>query len=350
MRAGSNVVLRVCVAPESLLQEEVSVITVTLHLGKSTCLTLPIISPTYVERQGISDGSSGSGASSTGNRGAKIEESETSTHQKNGKWYATKTVTITNDFGGANSCDLSLGTCNGYVKAAAWDEGGYKAVAALQGNGNTKDEAMQNLNALKVVHTDKLSGGALTLWVVVEDKSGGNWNGKSASITASVPKSPSYDVTAEATNGAIVVSGIHGGKMAADTTNGAITCTSDFDSLDIGTTNGAIECRGSFNSIELATTNAAIDVETASAASGKYSLATTNGAISLKAKNGADYGYDVSGDTTNGKVTIDISGTEPVGEQSSTSKHVRTTNYDSKSIKIKAALDTTNGAIDVGEA
>ncbi|MDD5502324.1 MAG: hypothetical protein PHH26_02540 [Candidatus Thermoplasmatota archaeon] len=297
-------------------------------------------------------GSDGSGSTSIDNAGGVtipsehgtpiIDESAVSTSQDDsGKWHATKTVTITNGFGGADECSLGLDTVNGGILVQAWNEGGYKTVANLEGMGDTEQQAKNNLESLTVTHSDELSGGRISLKTAVDvenslgilpiDIFGNDWQNKCATISACVPQSAFYTVDASTTNGDVAATtSLRGEKFTARTTNGAAICSGGFNSLDISTTNGAIE------------------VEIASAASGAYNLETTNGAISMRVKNNGDYGYDVSCKTTNGMLTIYLSNTETI-EESDTSKHVRTEYYGSREIQIKATLNTTNGAIYVGE-
>jgi hypothetical protein len=304
---------------------------VNLYLDGSSTLTLPIVSPIYTGADGNNSGSASSSKSSSGDRNANIDESTTSASiGSDGKWHAAKTVTITNDFGGASHCDLTMSTVVGYTNAKTWSESGYKFVATLEGKGDSEKEARTNLEALSVIHDDSLSGGTLDLSVTIEN-SQGSWNNQEGDIEAYVPSSPSFTVDAESTVGLIRVSGLHGDKLTADTTTGTINCESDFDSLGLQATTGSI------------------NVEIASKASGNYDISTTTGAISLNVKNMNEYGYDVTADATTGSISINLSNTESVGDQSDDHKHVKTTNYDSKAIKITMDIETTTGTISVGD-
>ncbi|MFP5304808.1 MAG: hypothetical protein ACLGI7_03155 [Gammaproteobacteria bacterium] len=58
-------------------------------------------------------------------------------------------------------------------------------------------------------------------------------------------------------------------------------------------------------------------------------------------------GFDLSGATTNGRVSIDVDGTEAVGTQSETSAHRRTPDYDSRAVQIAVEASTTNGNVSI---
>lgn len=318
----------------------------------------------------------------------QISESETKTSLEGiPNFVATKTVTITNDMSGFGTCFLTLKGVNGQVAVSSWDKSGYSFSVTLKGYGSTPTEAKQNLNDLYVESTDEVSGDALVLKAMGATRS--DWNKKSASIAAHVPASPVYWLYAQTSNaqmeiegikgsviecatsnGQISISGVSAEKISAATSNGQISLVdvsagtaslstsngqitfSRFSSetVSAATSNGKIsgDIKASFATLR--TSNARIDVSVESSGSGRCDLSTSNSDITLKVKNGEDYGYDVSGDTTNGEVTISLSNTEPVGEQSKESKHVRTKNYESKKIRIEADLDTTNGDIEVSEA
>lgn len=301
-----------------------------LYTDGSSTLTLPIISPIYSGASGGGSSNPSSVKSSSSDRNAEIDESATSVSTgSDGKWHAKKTVTITNDFGGASSCGLSLATCNGGIDISSGSASGYTMTASLEGIGGTREEAVRNLNEMDWDHSDSLSAGKLSLDLSITSA---DWQDKCAIITASVPKSAEYSIESITTNGGIECTGLHGTSFIAETTNGGVACSGNFDNLDIGTTNSGIS------------------VQAASAASGTYNLETTNGGITLSLKNTDDYGYDLSADTTNGKVSMDLPGTEPVGEQSDESKHVRTEGYESKKIKVTVAAETTNSNIGVEES
>jgi hypothetical protein len=323
---GSEVVFSIIVRPPGGLLFP-GTMTATIYLEEASTLTLPITYP--IKSQPASSSHSGSAQSSSGDRNAKIEESAVSASVgSDGKWHAAKTVTITNDFGDAEKCSLSFSTCNGGITASSNGESGYRIVASLEGKGTTRDEAIQNLNELEWDHTDSLSGSEISLGLSIASA---DWQDKCASIAASVPKSAEYSIESRTTNGGIESTGLHGSSFMAETTNGEVVCTGNFNNFDIEATNGEI------------------DVKAASSASGTYNLDTTNGEITLSLKNTDEYGYDVSAQTTNGEVSIELSGTEPVGSQSKESKHVKTEGYDSKSIKVKVVVETTNGYVEVKE-
>ena len=72
---------------------------------------------------------------------------------------------------------------------------------------------------------------------------------------------------------------------------------------------------------------------------------TANGEIDVALDGSA--GYDLVADTTSGTVRIDVAGTVAVGEQTATSAHRRSGDYDSRAVKAQIGASTSNGRIDI---
>ncbi len=69
--------------------------------------------------------------------------------------------------------------------------------------------------------------------------------------------------------------------------------------------------------------------------------------VAVRARWGGGRGYDVSADTVNGGISLGLSGAEPVGEQTRTSKHVRTDGFSGADIQTTVTVETVNGGIEV---
>jgi hypothetical protein len=268
-------------------------------------------------------------------------------------YVASKDVTVRNDFGGAPATRVRLATQDGSVKALAGGTGGYELAAHLEGRGKTEADARAALDTLNVLNQDNLSGGLLDIGlqvrfgdppapvkppvplpsVNVQDAQ------RSASIVATLPAGPAADLGAQTTNGEVRVAGLHGPKLAAATTNGALDVAGAWDQAGLRTTNGGVHLDGLVNDLEAHSTNGGIAGTVASQRSCKQVLETTNGSVALAIKD-AGNGYDLRGQTTNGRVTIDVAGAHAAGKET---QHAQTPGFDGKAVQVTLTAASTNG-------
>ena len=287
----------------------------------------------------------GDGAGTAATHGqADRTDSDVTVTREGSQYVARKTVTLTNDFGGASHATMTLKTVNGGVEANAWDDGGYRTVARLSARATSEQEARDNLARLKVTHTDQLSNGRLTLSTVIAFPA--NVNNLGGSLESDVPREPSYILNLATTNGGIGVGGLGGSSVAADTTNGGIDLQSSFNSVTLTTSNGGVVLDGTFNRGTVDTTNGGISGDIRSTASGSWDLETTNGGIDVDF-DATGAGYDAEGSCTNGGIDLSFPGAEAVGTQSRTEKLVRTGGFSSKAIQVTIDASTTNGDVEL---
>jgi len=331
--AGTELALALCVCP----QQASVAYGYALRTDGSSHLELPVVSPVFAD--------AGSTPPPMPQGKPTEERSDVETGQRqDGTWYARRTVTITNGFG-ASEAEVELLTGNGGVDAATWGEDGYRVVARLEGRGDTEQDAEARLEELRVVHRD--DGASVSTVIEAEAD---EWRDKAASIEARLPGTPHYTgLEAGTTNGNVDAVGFRGGDMKLLTTNGALSCEGLVAaSLTLTTTNGGIDCAATVDSLEASTTNGQVVLDMRAAASGAWAVSSGNGQIELTVPEGADRGYDVTGTTSNGLVEFDFQETEPVGEQTRTSKHERTTGFGEREVQTTVGLSTTNGSIDAG--
>jgi hypothetical protein len=298
---------------------------------------------------GIPTGSAPTGAhagSASSHANPAREESGVTVKHDGSSYTATKTVTFSNDFGGAAQADLALSTQNGGLRAHDWSQGGYQALTTLQGRGPTEQAARDALGRLSVTHSDRLASGRLTLQTQGHFPTSfpAQVSG-SIDIALSVPAQPAYRITADSTNGGIQVDGLGGPSLAEHTTNGGIEESGSFNTVSATSTDGGIELSGIANSATASTDNGGIVAELKATASGSYTFGTTNGGMEVTL--GGKAGYDVSADTVNGGVSVHLGGGSNVGSQSPNHKHVQSAGYDSNAIKVVVKASTTNGGIDI---
>jgi hypothetical protein len=277
-----------------------------------------------------------------------------------GGYVASKDVTVRNDFGGAANAKLRLATQNGAIAAAAWSQGGYQLAAHLEGRGKTEQEARAALDTLAVDNQDTLAGGLLGFGLQVKFNEPPaplpvtppvglpqvNTLQRSASIVASLPAAPAEDLGVDTTNGHIRVEGLHGPRLDADTTNGALDVAGAWDAAKLDTTNGGIHLAGLVNDLHADTTNGGIDGTLESQRTCTQSLETTNGAIDVRVKDDG-HGYAIHGHTTNGRVTIDVAGAQASGKDS---QHATTPGFDGEAVQVTLKASSTNGNVEVRSA
>ncbi|MEA3202669.1 MAG: hypothetical protein QOI63_335 [Thermoplasmata archaeon] len=275
-------------------------------------------------------------------------------------YVASRDVTVRNDFGGAPATRVRLATENGNVRAGAWPSGGYQLAAHLEGRGKTEQEARAALDTLAVLNQDSLAGSLLDLGLQVRfndpptplptpvpipvDTSSGLQ--RSASIVASLPAGPAEDLGAQTTNGEVAVAGLHGARLAAQSTNGELAIAGAWDKAELRTTNGGVHLDALVNDLEARSTNGNLGGTVESQRSCKQSLATTNGSVKLAIKD-RGHGYDLSGRTTNGRVSIDVAGAHAEGKDR---QEARTPGFEGEAVQVVLDATSTNGNVELRTA
>lgn len=268
------------------------------------------------------------------------------------QYVARRTVTVVNDFGGADRSHVVLSTFNGAISLQPAQDGGYTFTAELYGRGNSEQEARHALDLLELQNTDDLRGSTLELSFALTANtpaalplpvvmaSGVN-NG--ATYVLHVPPEPAHDIEAGTTNGAIASVGLHGPHFKAGTSNGAIAANGGYDRVEASTTNGGISLSGGvFNDVDAKTSNGAIAASLEPSRSATARLQTSNGAIVVSVPRDDDVAFDITADTTNGRVVIDVEGHDSVDDDHG---EYRSQDWSSAAIRLTLDLDTTNGSI-----
>lgn len=136
--------------------------------------------------------------------------------------------------------------------------------------------------------------------------------------------------------------------LTADLTNGAVIVTGfDMGTVDVETTNGEIALAGGARDVHVATTNGAIHALLAPLASGSFDFETTNGQVVLEVPEGRTRGYDVDVATTNGQIEILLrDGTlDRSRDPGSSSAKFRSHAFDTRDIQTQVTIETTNGQV-----
>lgn len=273
------------------------------------------------------DGGTVPGAGSADSHGMpQRDEGMVQTQPDGSGFSASRTVSIANDFGGAGAAQVALTTGNGNVQSCVVDGGGYRIVVMLEGHGPTAEAARAALDAIKVKHADMLDNGTLALNTQVEFGGQNDTSVQSrATIVAGLPRAASYTFDHNSNNGNVAAQGFSG------------------DSAKLNTGNGNVMLDGGWGQVMLTGSNGNVAAMLDTARSLSATGTTGNGMVDVQLRRTGTPGYDLSASVGNGTARIDVAGTDPVGEQSMTSAHRRSADYDSNPIKVNVAASSGNG-------
>ncbi len=319
------------------------------------------------------DASPGSGTARS-HKEPSVDETTPETEVVATGYRASKTVTISNDFGGARFSDGAFATDNGAIAIVAGSDGGYVFTVEVWADGRTEDQALSNLNALQVINEDSLQGDTLHLGVHIEDGNNqgdvlslllGGFGGHGANIHVLLPRAPLHEISAATSNGPIHIDDIRGSKVQAMTSNGAIHLSDLLaksveaqtsnggiafegaaDQLALATSSGSIDATGNVGDVGLATSNGEISGRFTPSRSGAIQAGTSNGHVDLRLTADADHAYDVTASTSNGRVTIDLPDASVTQETDSIAT-ARTLDFDLRPIQTQVEVATDNASITI---
>ncbi len=333
-----------------------------------------------------------------------VEEGPVDVQRDGQTWRARRTVTITNDFGGASRSSVSVSTPAGSLAIApgAVDEapaGGYGIRVELQASGVTEDQARSAVEAMRVRHSDALDGGTLRLETVVD--AGGVDPRDPArdplaaraiavagggSVTYALPAGPVHDVEAETGAGSVSVAnldagtlaistgagsvaltGVAGGRVAARTGGGSVDASgvdatdvvleSDGGSASVGGVRasslrvavggGSVDVSGSFANVDASTDGGSVALAIAPFADGKVRAGSGGGSVSVTLDGGARHGYDVLAESGGGNVAVSIPDGEDVEPRKPARAHVRTRGFDARDVRTTVEASTDGGSVSV---
>ena len=287
-----------------------------------------------------------------------------SVDQQGGQFRARKLVSIANDFGGASTAQVDFSSQNGDVISCPRQGGGYRIKLMLEARAASEADARSALDSILVNHTDTLaatmlrlntqvqfsqstSTGAVTLPTTGSGSNSGTPQ-RGATIIAGLPASASYAFTHSSSNGSVRTVNLSGSSATLSTTNGNLGLNQRWDSATLNGSNGSngsngiVSMEGDYASIKANTSNGVVEAHLQTGRSLSASFSTTNGYADIQLAQSAA-GFDVQAQTTNGTARIDVAGTDPVGPQSSTAMHRRTSDYSTRAVKVQVSASATNG-------
>lgn len=250
------------------------------------------------------------------------------------RFCATRTIRVDGTIVGFSLLDVDVETFNGDVTLTDARGDAWGFVATLKARGTTADDATRNLDEIdfRWAHED-----ASGHFVDVAAEHEGTSDGRSAQIELHMPRAVSLVLVAATSNGDIDVSGLRTQGLALATSNGDVRGRADVEQVNVATSNGEV------------------DLELAPSGDGRWTIATSNGKIGLKIPEGAAYGYEIEGTTSNGEVDYALRDGEegpcPPGSQyytpPCTHRTFTTRGFSGRDAQVRATLATSNGDIDV---
>lgn len=325
-----------------------------------------------------------------------VEESSVETELgQDGRWHARKTVTISNDFGGASRADVGITFSAGDLRVAPDSNGGYQYVVVLDMAAGTEQEARDGLDEVVVDHEDRLDDGTLRLatevtqppvqQVVPGVNVGGLFTRQlRVDFDAHVAPGASYDMSLDTSSADIAVQDIGGSSLAtdsssgdvrlerigtdaigADTSSGDITIHDSvadvvgldsssgdihFDgeagSLVADASSGDIDVDAKVDRLNVDTSSGGVSLDVEPTRSGAYTIGTSSGDVDVTLATGSALGYDITASVSSGDIDIDVADTEVLVDEED-DKRVRTLGYTSRAVQTGFNIGTSSGDITI---
>lgn len=310
--------------------------------------------------------------------------------------WARRTVTITNDFGGAALGTVFAGVDAGSVTVVPGEGDSYTVEATIEARALTEQEARDALDRVEVTHDDVLEPDGLHLTTVVKQRpaqqmlplvtlGSGDW--ATVDLVVTLPAGPAYDLTADAAFGELDVSGFRGpnflltvssgsilakelnaGLLAIETSSGdAELSTIRADSLEanlssgslsgselmVGTavvdvSSGSIDLEGVFDTLEADAGSGSMDIEAHGLASGAYDLSASSGDIELRLLTSEARAYHVTADAGTGEVEVELEDADTLDEEDDHAEVV-SNGFDDAAIKTVVNVESSSGSIEVSD-
>ena len=324
-----------------------------------------------------------------------VETGMTPPLQLPGLFWARRTVTLTNDFGGASLGHVFSGVDAGSIAVGTERGDGYTVEVVLQAQGMTEQDARDALDRMEVTHTDSLEPDGLHLSTVVKQKGpssplpvpvgldlgGYGW----AEMHVTLPDAPAYELSADTSYGEIGVSDlrgpsiqlttssgdisaerVHAGTLAVETSSGDIGLdTVQADDLEasassgdvtaesvrlgkamLDTSSGEISLQGAVDTLEADASAGGITLDAYARHTGAYKLSTSSGDIDVTLLTGVGRAYHVRAEADSGQVTVDLPDAHAATEKDDRAD-VTTDGFDDAALQTILDLETSSGDIAV---
>jgi hypothetical protein len=310
--------------------------------------------------------------------------------------YARRTISISNDFGGASLGTVFLGAEAGSITILSGEGDGYSIEATLEASGFTEQEAREALDRIELSHDDVMESDGLHLTTVVRERpaqqmlpglqiSTGGWSW--VDLTVTLPSNPAYDLTADTSFGDLSVGSLRGPSFLLTTSSGSIhaeelnaglltvsTSSGDVElttvqaeqleaslssgsitasEMRVGTavvdvSSGSIDLEGVFDTLEADSGSGSIEVEAHGLTSGAYDLSASSGDVELVLLTSPRHAYHVTADAGSGEVEVDLEDSDTIDEEDDYAE-VESEGFEEAAIKTVVEVETGSGSIQVSD-
>jgi hypothetical protein len=322
-----------------------------------------------------------------------VEAGMTPPLQFPGMFWARQLVTISNGFGGAALGHAFFGIDAGHVSIETAEGDGYSIEILSESYGMTEQEARDALGRVEVAHTDDLQADGLHLSTVVRQADPSSplpfvFVGSShawVEVRVTLPESPAYELSADASSGEVSVSGVrgpsiqlttssgdvlvdrvHAGTLSVETSSGNVELdTVQADDLQasassgdvtgaalrvgkalVDTSSGGIDLQGAIDTLEADASSGGIALDAYARRTGAYRLATSSGDVEVLLLPGDGRAYHVRAEADAGEVTVDLPDSETRDEDDDRAEVV-SSGFDAAAIQTVLDIETSSGDIDV---
>lgn len=309
-------------------------------------------------------------------------------------FWARRTVTITNDFGGASLGHAFFGADAGSIAVATEAGDAYTVEVSLEAQGLTEQDARDALDRIEVTHTDALQDDGLHLSTVVKQRdpaspipfvSVGGGSFAWADVKVTLPAAPAYELAADTSYGEVSVSDLRGPAVQLTTSSGGITAqrlnagtleietssgdidldTVQADDLNasassgevtgatlrlgkavVDTSSGDIDLQGAIDTLEADASAGGITLDAYARHSGAYKLSTSSGDVDVTLLTGEGRAYHVTAEADSGQVTVDLPDSHADKERDDRAD-VTTDGFDDAAVQTVVDVETSSGDITV---
>lgn len=307
-------------------------------------------------------------------------------------FWARRTVTITNDFGGVDFGNVFLGADFGSITIVPSDGDSYSVEAVLEARGMTEQDARDALDRMEVSHSDVMEADGLHLITVVKQRPAtqmiplvtiGTGGFGLADLVVTLPSAPAYEMAADTSSGELSISGFRGpmislsassgdidaselnaGTLSVDSSSGAI----DLDTIQAGileattsmggitgtellvgtavvdSSSGDIELDGIIDTLEADASSGSLTITSHGRSSGVYELSASSGDVRLSVLTGVGRAYHVKAEASSGTVEVDLEDSDTIEEEDD-EVEVVTDGFDEAAIQTVVDVSTSSGDI-----
>jgi len=241
---------------------------------------------------------------------------------------------------------LEVDNFNGPIKVSTWAKAEFGVNLRIRAKGTSRKNAEENLDKLKINFDESAVQGQKRL-ILGYDVPLTDRSKYSIEVEAFLPAQAEVDLDLQSSNGGIQLSDIDGGHLKMRTSNGELAFDDVFaEIIDGETSNGRVHGDLEAPDTSLSTSNGEIDLAIHCTVTGEYDLSASNGAVDITVSSSPEVGYDLVLSTSNANIEIDLPDLD-YSQNQRTRKEARTSDFESKAVKVTIVAGTSNGAVDI---